>query len=600
MTIGGALTNSNTIQIGTGYFNLSAPTTVTAANLTNTTTGTIDLYGNASEGTTNQATLDITSGAAPATWTGAANLGGDALLEFASGQITRIASGATLTLNNLNGAPSRVADASDTTSNSALAHLASNAGTFVLENGNGLADQATSTFANSGSFGLYENTTFSTPAGVGFTNSGGFGIDTGSGQGGSTVTIGGALTNSNTIQIGTGYFNLSAPTTVTAANLTNTTTGTIDLYSNASEGTTNQATLDITSGAAPATWTGAANLGGDALLEFASGQITSIAAGATLTLNNNVNGAPYQNNPGAPSRVADASDTTSNSALTQLASNAGTFELVNGAALAACPLASNSGTFEIINDPGLADQATSSLTNSGTFVRQDITSFSTLAGVGFANSGGFYVDNGSGQGGSTVTIGGALTNSNTIQIGTGYFNLSAPTTVSAGALVNDGGATFSIYGSASYAATVKADGQVSNSGTFNLGSYAVFDLIGKGAFSQSASGSFSEGSAAMFSIASGDTVTLSGTTSLSGKVSGKGTLALAGGSTTIGTGASLHGFATWTVSGSGTSVTLSENLTYAGTFSAGAGTTLNLSGGNLTLTGKDSFVRRDDERFAYA
>lgn len=96
------------------------------------------------------------------------------------------------------------------------------------------------------------------------------------------------------------------------------------------------------------------------------------------------------------------------------------------------------------------------------------------------------------------------------------------------------------------------------------------------------------GSAAMFSIASGDTATLSGTTSLSGKVSGKGTLALAGGSTTIGTGASLP-VATWTVSGSGTSVTLSENLTYAGTFSAGAGTTLNLSGGNLTLTGKDTF-----------
>ena len=182
---------------------------------------------------------------------------------------------------------------------------------------------------SAGSFGLYENTTFSTPAGVGFTNSGGFGIDTGSGQGGSTVTIGGALTNSNTIQIGTGYFNLSAPTTVTAANLTNTTTGTIDLYGNASEGTTNQATLDITSGAAPATWTGAANL---------SGQITGIAAGATLTLNN-LNG--------APSRVADASDTTSNSALAHLASNAGTFVLENG--------------------NGLADQATSTFANSGSF-----------------------------------------------------------------------------------------------------------------------------------------------------------------------------------------------------------------------------------------
>ena len=86
----------------------------------------------------------------------------------------------------------------------------------MLANGNGLADQATGTFANSGSFSLSENTTFSTLAGVGFNNSGGFGIDTGSGQGGSTVTIGGALTNSGAIQIGVAFASLNTPAPLSA------------------------------------------------------------------------------------------------------------------------------------------------------------------------------------------------------------------------------------------------------------------------------------------------------------------------------------------------------------------------------------------------
>ena len=49
------------------------------------------------------------------------------------------------------------------------------------------------------------------------------------------------------------------------------------------------------------------------------------------------------------------------------------------------------------------------------------------------------------------------------------------------------------------------------------------------------SGSFSEGAGSTVSISSGDKLTLAGTTNLSGKTSGAGTLALAGGSTTIGT-----------------------------------------------------------------
>ncbi len=100
-------------------------------------------------------------------------------------------------------------------------------------------------------------------------------------------------------------------------------------------------------------------------------------------------------------------------------------------------------------------------------------------------------------------------------------------------------------------------------------------------------GTFSEGAGSTLSMSKSDMLTLTGTSSLAGTASGKGTLALTGGSATIASGAKLS-VADWTVSGTG--VTLDENLTYAGTFSAGSGATLNLSGGNLTLTGADSFA----------
>ncbi|RBP11158.1 hypothetical protein DFR50_11744, partial [Roseiarcus fermentans] len=100
-------------------------------------------------------------------------------------------------------------------------------------------------------------------------------------------------------------------------------------------------------------------------------------------------------------------------------------------------------------------------------------------------------------------------------------------------------------------------------------------------------GSFSEAAGSTVSIAAGDTLTLTGKTTISGGVSGAGTLALAGGATTIGAGG---GLSVANLAVSGTTVTLGESLTYAGAFAAGAGTTLALNGGALTLTGADSFT----------
>jgi hypothetical protein len=103
-------------------------------------------------------------------------------------------------------------------------------------------------------------------------------------------------------------------------------------------------------------------------------------------------------------------------------------------------------------------------------------------------------------------------------------------------------------------------------------------------------GTFSQGAASTIAISAGDTLSLTGTTSLGGTTSGAGTLALAGGSTTIDSGATLAvSVSNWSISGAGADVTLDENLTYAGSFSERAGDTFVLSGGHLLLSGAAAF-----------
>ena len=238
-------------------------------------------------------------------------------------------------------------------SNSALTGLASNAGTFRLRRGASLTTTGD------------------------LTNSGSLQVDSlgGQGDGGSSLTIGGTLINSNSVQIG--VTDMTSATTVTAQALVNT--GTIGIAGSA----TKKATLDILA-AAPATWTGAGFLSGDALLEFGgTASITGIGSTAFLDID------------GPQAFVAAAGvGTGSNSALTGLASNAGTFRLRRGAAL----------------------------TTTG-----DLT-----------NTGSLQVDSlgGQGDGGSSLTIGGTLTNSNSVEIG--VTDMTSATTVTAQALVDTG------------------------------------------------------------------------------------------------------------------------------------------------------------------
>ena len=179
---------------------------------------------------------------------------------------------------------------------------------------------------------------------------------------------------------------------------------------------------------APATLTGSeVSLQGDALLDYASGSITAIAAGASLTLN------------GVDARLADAADITSNSALTMLASNAGTFDLRNGAVLN--PIAGtnfgNTGVFNLMNGASITPGGWNNLTNAGSW--------------------NFDTDYGSG--GTTLTLAGTLSNSGQLQIGANNNSLSANDTLTVAALANTGAIT--LWGNANGTAAPSRHGSAS-------------------------------------------------------------------------------------------------------------------------------------------
>ncbi len=380
LTVGGVLTNSNVLNVGSST--TTGNDTVKVAGLANT--GTINLAGNT--GAVGRALLNDTGAAGLGTAglvTGTVNLSGLATLEFASGQITKIASGASLTLN---GGQAFVADAAALTSNSALAGLASNAGSFTLQNGAAVA--TTVALSNTASISLdYSSYSYGPTY-----------------SGGSSLTVGGVLTNGGTLGVGNSA--MTANDTVKVAGLANT--GTINLIGNPAAGA--QALLNDTGAAGFGTTgvlTGQVSLTGLAMIEFASGQIASVASGAALTLN------------GAKALVADAGALTSNSALAGLGTVAGTFALENGASVKTTGALSNTGTLELDYIP--------------------------------------YSYGASPSGGSSLTVGGAFTNSGTLWIGGS--SLAAADTLSATSLANN--ATIDLEGHTLLAGPIASGGSSS-------------------------------------------------------------------------------------------------------------------------------------------
>jgi hypothetical protein len=274
LNIGGTLTNSHHLVIGNAT--LSASDEVTAASLDNT--GAIYLTGSSA----NQALLDVAGKAGFGTagvLSGYARLAGDGAIEFGSGEITSLAKGAHL---GLVGSDAFIEDSTALGSNSALTGLAS-IGLGAL-------------------FALHDEAAVSTTGAL--LNDGNVYLDTGRGDGGSSLNIGGALTNSGTL--GIGNTTLSAWDEVTTSSLSDA--GRIRMTGSSA----NQALLDVTTGVAgfstAGVLTGNVQLAGDSAIEFKGGQITSLANRAQLHLNGN------------EAFIEDSTALGSNSALTGLAS----------------------------------------------------------------------------------------------------------------------------------------------------------------------------------------------------------------------------------------------------------------------------------------
>ncbi len=418
LTVTGTLTNSGSLHLGNAT--LSSPDTVTVASLDNT--GSIVLTGSGA----NQALLDVTGSAgfgAAGVLSGFVQLAGDSAIEFASGQISMIGADSQLFLDG-NGA--FVEDSTALGSNSALTGLASIGAGATLD--------------------LEESASLSTTGAL--VNDGFILLDLIGGAGGTILNIGGTLTNSDALDIGNAT--LSASDEVTAASLDNTG----DIFLDGSSA--NQALLDVIGSAgfgAAGVLSGHVQLAGDSAIEFASGQISTIAAGAALSLTGN------------RAFIEDSTALGSNSALSGLASiGAGaTFELENKAAVS----------------------ATGSLVNDG-----DI-----------------HLDNGGG--GSTLSIGGTLTNTGTLEIGNdSFFPISS--SVTAKSFVNSG--TVDLIGDGTNFAALNVSGATTNNGSISINADTE-ELAGK----VSGAGSFSlRGATLRFdsSVSSGQTISEAGADAL--------------------------------------------------------------------------------------
>jgi hypothetical protein len=356
LSVSGDLTNSGVLQVFNGTvtiggdfvgndrstLDISSGTMIIGGALSVTNTVAVTLGGYQSE-----ATLDILS-AAPTTWNININLLGSALLEFGSGEITTIAAGASIGLGE---ASSQVLITGDTSNNSALIGLTDIAGDLSLDRGASLATKAGSDLLNSGGIGVSGGTT--------------------------QLSIGGTLTNTSTgtIQL---LADANGDVMLTAANFFNS--GEILLQG----GYTTQATFD-TNATAPTTLVGHVDLTMDALLEFTSGSITGIAQGSFLSI--------FQSD----ARVALSSDTSSNSALTQLATNAGTLILessvINTAASGTDFL--NTGSVECSYSSQLDIGGVITNIAGATFM---VSSAATATAVGLVNTGTIEVEGSTGNG----------------------------------------------------------------------------------------------------------------------------------------------------------------------------------------------------------
>jgi hypothetical protein len=291
-------------------------------------------------------------------------------------------------------------------------------------------------------------------------------------DGGSSLTIDGALTNAGTVSVGTGpnapNFTLDAPDILTAASIDNI-DGTLSLWGGASV----LAEVDDNGAASLGTKAGYLNgtvsLSGDAELEFASGSITTIAVNSQLSLTGD-------------EAVVDDAGGGANSALSGLKTIDGGLLLQSAAAVNTGALTVGADGYVFVdtypNDGGSALNVDGALTNEGSIVlgaSSSLSSSTSITATSIVNTGGLTID------GAGFTA--ALTISGKASFGGGAGVLEGTVSLSGDALVTFGSGeitavdgSLTMFGSS---AAIDDSGGVQNSaltGITSIGASGELDL----------------------------------------------------------------------------------------------------------------------------
>ena len=241
-----------------------------------------------------------------------------------------------------------------------------------------------------------------------------------------------------------------------------------------------------------------------------------------------------------------------NGALTQ---SGGTVTVGDASGAAAILFNAAPGTYDIADDSGIA-QGTSTASR-------------------FVNYGLFEKTGGTG----TSAVLASVISTGIVTAATGTIAFSGAVNTFSGTIGGDGAVSFT--GGVS---TINGGTTVSVASLTATGASTTLAIAGNLSYAVS----FSDASGATLSIASGATLSLSRAATLSAKVTGPGSLAITGGTTSILPSAAVS-VANLSVTGAATTLAIGEAFAFAHVFSAGDGATLNLSGGNLVLSGANSF-----------
>ncbi len=382
LTVTSDIVNDGTLALGNTT--LSASDHMTATGIDNR--GTILLTGNGASQA--RLTLDVAGFGRTGLVTGHVELHNNALVEFDSGRITGIASGASLLLD---GAQSIVALTGNTGFSTALTGLTQVDGALDLRNG--------AKVTLYGDLGVGPTADYQRNATVH--------IDT-PGSGGSRLDIVGDIDNASSFSIGNAL--LGSDTIVLANSFINEDRGYL-LMQGANNHTAIMSLASAAGFGTAGTVSGTVNLTGDAAILFNSpGLISEIETGAILVLD------------GAASTIQVNTDSARNSALKGLSANFGRFEIDNGATVTTTVAFTNYG--EIDMDYGFGPPSNGGLaqftvggrfTNEGSMTVGDrsLTGNTTITAISFLNDGHIDLlgnDSYSGQ----LNVSGAFTNNGSI------------------------------------------------------------------------------------------------------------------------------------------------------------------------------------------